>query len=67
MWLSCEGLWAYCKTLEFYYVIENESFFKKYFRKEQDLGIVLRCYSLDFHFKILPCGFFSCDGSVFFN
>ena len=35
--------------------------------KEQDLCIVFRCCSLGSSLKILPCGFFLIDGSVFFK
>ena len=37
------------------------------FTIEQNLGTVLRCCSLYSSLKILPCGFFVIDGSVFFK
>ena len=36
-------------------------------KNDQDLGIVLRCYFLGSSLKILPCGFFLMDRSVFFS
>ena len=34
---------------------------------ERDLGTILKCCSLDSSLKILSCGFFLIDGSVFFK
>ena len=38
-----------------------------YFPLEQDLNTELRCCSLDSSLKILPCGFFLMDESIFFK
>ena len=53
----------YIYFLEYgFYVIGSH----KIFPNGQDLGIVLRCYSLNFFFKILLCKFFPHGMKVYF-
>ena len=59
---------THIKCVSFIHIcLVGKTFSNCIFSKKQNLGTVLKCYSLGSPLKILFCGFFLMDGNVFFK
>ena len=56
-----------CKNRAYIYIYRERERERERERKQKKLDIILKCYSLSFPFKILPCEFFLMDGSIYFS